>query len=91
MGAAAKQATANLNAMGSMSWTNDEYTALQKQIAALQGTPEIPGGYYTARAIDFAFASVYADGKEPSAALMTQVEMINQEITRKRKEFGFDR
>ncbi|MBR7071292.1 MAG: extracellular solute-binding protein [Clostridia bacterium] len=91
LGAAAKQATANLNAMGSMSWTNDEYTALQKQIAALQGTPEIPGGYYTARAIDFAFASVYADGKEPSAALMTQVEMINQEITRKRKEFGFDR
>ncbi len=88
LGAAAKQATANLSAIGSMSWTDDEYKALKAQMNALQGTPEIPGGYYTARAIDFAFADVYAGGKEPSSALLTQVEMINQEIARKRKEFG---
>jgi len=91
LGAAAKQATANLNAMASMSWTDAEYNALQSQIGALQGTPEIPGGYYTARAIDFAFADVYAAGNEPTSALLTQVEMINAEIERKRKEFGLDK
>lgn len=90
LGAAAKQATANLSAIESMSWTDAEYNALKSQIASLQGTPEIPGGYYTARAIDFAFADVYAGGKEPSSALLTQVEMINQEIARKRKEFGLN-
>ncbi len=90
LGAAAKQATANLSAIESMSWTDAEYKALSSQIKALQGTPEIPGGYYTARAIDFAFADVYAAGKEPTSALLTQVEMINQEIARKRKEFGFN-
>ncbi len=90
LGAAAKQATANLAAIESMSWTDEEYGALKSQINSLQGTPEVPGGYYTARAIDFAFANVYAGGKEPSSALLNQVEMINQEITRKRKEFGLN-
>jgi len=90
LGAAAKQATANLSAIESMSWTDAEYKALASQIESLQGTPEIPGGYYSARAIDFAFADVYAGGKEPASALLTQVEMINQEIARKRKEFGLD-
>lgn len=90
LGAAAKQATANLSAIESMSWTDSEYKALSSQIKALQGTPEIPGGYYSARAIDFAFADVYAGGKEPTSALLTQVEMIDQEIERKRKEFGFE-
>lgn len=89
LGIAAKQATANLSAIESMSWTDSEYKALKTQIKSLKGTPEIPGGYYTSRAIDFAFADVYAGGKEPSAALLNQVKMINQEITRKRKEFGF--
>ena len=74
--------------MESMSWTDQEFAALQAQIASLQGTPEVPGGYYTARAIDFAFANVYANGKEPSSALLTQVEKINEEIARKRQEFG---
>jgi ABC-type glycerol-3-phosphate transport system substrate-binding protein len=90
LGAAAKQATANLSTIGNMSWTDAEYKALRAQINSLQGTPEIPGGYYTSRAIDFAFADVYAGGKEPSSALLTQVEMINQEIARKRKEFGLN-
>ncbi len=90
LGAAAKQATANLSAIESMSWTDSEYKALSSQIKSLQGTPEIPGGYYSARAIDFAFADVYAGGKEPASALLTQVEMIDQEIERKRKEFGLE-
>lgn len=90
LGAAAKQATANLAAMESMSWTDREYAALRAQIGALQGTPEIPGGYYTVRAIDFAFASVYASGKDPATSLLSQVQMLNEEITRKRREFNLD-
>lgn len=88
LGAAAKQATANLAAMEGMSWTDAEYAALQAQIGALQGTPEIPGGYYTVRAIDFAFADVYTAGKDPATSLLSQVQMLNEEIARKRREFG---
>lgn len=90
LGVAAKQATSNVAAMESMSWTDAEYNALQTQIAALKGTPEIPGGYYTARAIDFAFANVYTSGKDPATSILAQVEILNEEITRKRKEFGLN-
>ena len=90
LGVAAKQATSNLEAISGMSWTNDEYTALSTQMKMLRGTPEIPGGYYTARGIDFAFAGVYSGGKEPSASLSAQVKRIDDEIYRKRKEFGLN-
>ncbi len=91
LGVAAKHATANAESLGSMSWSQAEYRALTEQLAHLQGTPQIPGGYYTVRGIDFAFADVYANGKNPAAALTNQVVMINEEITRKRKEFGLAR
>lgn len=90
LGTAAKHATANTESLNSMSWTQAEYSALESQFAHLQGTPEIPGGYYTVRGIDFAFADVYASGKNPANSLLNQVTMINEEIARKRKEFGLD-
>lgn len=90
LGAAAKQATANTEAIESMSWTRDEYDALMSQMKNLTGTPEIPGGYYTARAVDFAFSGVYASGDDPVNSLLNNVTDINDEITRKRKEFGLE-
>ncbi len=90
LGPAGKQATANTNAIESMSWTSDEYKALRSQMQNLAGTPEIPGGYYTARAVDFAFSAVYANGENPVNSLLNNIDGINDEITRKRKEFGLD-
>ena len=90
LGVAAKHATANTEALSSMSWTQSEYKALEEQFGNLRGTPEVPGGYYTVRGIDFAFADVYASGKNPASALLNQVIMINEEISRKRKEFNLD-
>ena len=60
------------------------------QKKSLTGTPEIPGGYYTARAVDFAFSGVYASGDDPVNSLLNNVTDINDEITRKRKEFGLE-
>ncbi len=91
LGVAAKHATANTQSLVSMSWTQAEYKALEEQFAHLRGTEEIPGGYYTVRGIDFAFADVYASGKNPATSLLNQVTMINEEISRKRKEFNLDR
>ena len=90
LGPAAKLATANVNALASMSWTAKEYAVLSAQMENLVGTPEIPGGYYTARAVDFAFSSVYTDKEKAVAALLDNVTAINEEITRKRHEFGLD-
>lgn len=90
LGPAAKQPTANVKALQSMSWTAQEYHALSQQMENLTGTPEIPGGYYTARAIDFAFSATYIQKGKAVTALLDNVNAIDEEIARKRKEFGLD-
>lgn len=88
MGVASKQPTANRNALSRLSWTAGEYKALSAQAAVLQGTPEIPGGYYTSRYYDFAFNDVYSSGQLSDRALLKYTKTVNAEINRKRAEFG---
>ena len=90
LGPAAKLATANVNALEALSWTADEYAALSAQMNNLVGTPEIPGGYYTARAIDFAFSATYTGKEKAVDALLNNIIAIDEEIARKRHEFGLD-
>ncbi|MBP3389324.1 MAG: extracellular solute-binding protein, partial [Clostridia bacterium] len=59
LGASARYATANLEAFARLSWTTSEVKAIRKQWEELIVLPEVPGGYYTGRAIDFAFTRVY--------------------------------
>lgn len=59
-------------------------------MAALKGIPQIPGSYYTARAITNAFRSVVYNAEPVRKVLVKQNEMIEYEIARKRSEFGLD-
>ena len=38
----------------------------------------------------FAFLDAYNDGAEPHDAMMSYIDAINKEITRKREEFGLE-
>ena len=86
LGKAAKYATANMEAMSKMPWTKSEYSTLMEQWNQLVGTPEIPGGYYVSRSIDFATATAYTSGD--GEVLFDYAKDTNDEITRKRKEFN---
>ena len=90
LGPAAKHPTANINALKNLAWTAKEYAALSAQMKNLTGTPEIPGGYYSARAIDFAFSTTYTNKDKAVSALLDNIKAINDEITRKRHEFGLE-
>jgi ABC-type glycerol-3-phosphate transport system substrate-binding protein len=90
LGPAAKLATANVNALEALPWTSAEYAVLSAQMKNLVGTPEIPGGYYTARAIDFAFSATYTGKEKVVNALLDNIIAIDEEITRKRHELGLD-
>ena len=85
LGKAAKYATANMEAMSKLPWTQNEYETLMEQWNQLVGTPEIPGGYYVSRSIDFAIATAYTTGD--GEILFDYAKDANEEITRKRKEF----
>jgi len=90
LGPAAKHPTANMEALESMPWSARDYRNLIDQWKNVGGTPEVPGGYYTQRSVDFAFRRVYNTGDNPADTLLEYVEDINNEISRKRREFGLE-
>ncbi len=88
LGPSAKQATANLEALRGMSWSKDEYDNLFAQFNAVECTPEYPGSYIVARYTNFAFLDVKNDNKVPIETMRSYMTDINNELTRKRSEFG---
>lgn len=97
MGESARVPTANLEALGNLSWPAADYTVLMKQLNAVHGIPQVPGGYYTWRNVNNAFYTVTTpaasrvDGKAdttPREELMDKIYYINAEIDYKRTEFG---
>jgi ABC-type glycerol-3-phosphate transport system substrate-binding protein len=96
MGASARVATANLEALANLSWPIKDYKELMEQFDQVQGIPQVPGGYYTWRNVNNAFYSVTTDSSStgrsyvatPREELMDNVLYINAEIDYKREEFG---
>ena len=71
-------------------WSAREYRNLKAQFDNTVGITEYPGAYIITRYIDFAFMDVYNKGANASDAMLDYVMNINKEISRKRKEFGFE-
>ncbi len=92
MGASARVATANKEALANLSWPMKDYKALVAQMEQVQGIPQVPGGYYTWRNVNNAFYTITTDtatnNTTPREALMDKVYYINAEIDYKRAEFG---
>jgi len=88
MGAAAKQPTANLQALELEPWPAEDYQNLAAQFAHLTATPQVPGSYIVSRYIDFAWKDVYNNGAVAVDTLLDNLPPIDKELTRKRAEFG---
>ncbi len=90
LGIAARYSTANLKALKTIPWDTQELEVLETQIGWLYNNPEIPGNYIVSRCISNAFRSTVDDGKNARRQLSLYNREINEEITRKRKEFSTD-
>lgn len=90
IGAAARYPTANVAAMEQLPWTIGELEKLQEQWQWVRGIPEVPGGYMTGRHLDNAFRMVLNQNANPRETLYDYVQMINEEINKKRREFDLD-
>lgn len=90
LGAAARYPTANVEAMQALPWTVKEYSRLEQQWDDVQGIPEVPGGYMTGRHLDNAFRLVLEDSSNPRETIYDYVQIINEELARKRREFGLE-
>ena len=90
IGDSAKHSTANEIALESMPWTEEERIEVIKQFSNLASIPNYPGYYIIDRYTNFAFLSAYNDKADPSTELLSYINTINKEITRKREEFNLE-
>lgn len=88
LGAAARHNTANVAAFSRLAWTEDEKKVLMEQWKHTIGVPEVAGGYYTGRNLENAFREVVNKNLNPRQVLSDYIITINNEIDRKREEFG---
>jgi ABC-type glycerol-3-phosphate transport system substrate-binding protein len=88
MGAAARYATANKEAFEQLAWSVSQRNVLQQQWEWVVGTPEVPGGYYTSRHILNAFRRVRNNNEDARETLIDYTRIINEELDKKRREFG---
>lgn len=88
MGAAARYPTANQEALAMLPWSVEDYRSLDKQWEWAKGNPEVPGGYFTPRHIDNAFRRVVYEKEDPRETILDYVRVINEELEKKRIEFG---
>lgn len=88
LGASARYPTANIEALAELPWPTKDFKILKEQGEWVTGIPEVPGGYFTPRHIENAFKGVINNGANPRETLLDYIDLINEEITLKRHEFG---
>lgn len=88
MGPSARFTPANIETMELLPWSNSELEGLTAAMALCEGIPQLPGSYYTTRGLTNAFRTIVYSDATPQTVMKLQTRYINEEITRKREEFG---
>lgn len=88
MGTAARYPAADPDVIRQLPWSNKEIRELMAQYEHLTGMPAVPGYYMNTRMISYAFEDVVADLSSPRETLYLNIRDIDEELTKKRTEFG---
>lgn len=88
LGSSARYATANKDAFSQLAWSYDDILVLTEQWEQTVGIREVPGGYYTGRHIGNAVRKVINDKDDSRETIIDYSIKIDDEITKKRREFG---
>ncbi len=88
LGASARYATANKEALRQLSWNSKQIKVLEESMQQTVGVPEVPGSYYTPRHIVNGTRRVINEKDDAREVLIDYTRKINEELTRKRQEFN---
>jgi ABC-type glycerol-3-phosphate transport system substrate-binding protein len=88
MGKASRYNPASSKAVEKLPWSKEDIQVLEKQRASLVEVPEVVGGYYYARGINNAFKNTILEQKNYREELLEQSVIVDNELARKRNEFG---
>lgn len=81
--------TANLEAFKESAWPSESKPVLLEQWNWIRSTGKVPGDYMLEREISNAWNKVVLDGVNPRIAIDEAIIIINNEIKRKLREFGY--
>jgi len=90
MGSAARYPTANIEAFRRLPWAAEQMAILEEQRSWAVGVPEVPGGYFVGRHITNATRRILTRGDDTRETLLDFAIVINDELRRKRQEFGLE-
>ena len=90
MGAAARYPTANYEAFKQLSWGSEQMAVLDAQRSWTVGTPNVPGGYFVTRHMINAVRKILNAGQDTRETLLDYTITINDELIKKRMEFGLE-
>ena len=88
LGSSARYATANREAFNQMAWNAGDMEVLSRQWESAVGFREVAGGYYTGRHIINAVRKVINEKEDPRETIVDYAITINEELIKKRSEFG---
>jgi ABC-type glycerol-3-phosphate transport system substrate-binding protein len=88
LGSSARYATANIDAFEQLAWSAEDVKVLKEQWNQTFGIREVPGGYYTGRHITNAARKVINEKVDPRETILDYAIKIDEEIVKKRIEFG---
>ncbi len=88
LGAGGRYATANVDAMSKLPWNDEQLSALNAQMESLIFVEQLPGSYFTSRAVNNAFMTSVLNSENPTEQLLYWSEQIDLELTRKIEEFA---
>ncbi|MDD4413762.1 MAG: extracellular solute-binding protein [Oscillospiraceae bacterium] len=87
LGAAARYASANEEAVARTAWPVETYQNIMRQWKYADCLPEAPGSYIIGRYVDFAAKAVINNNANPGQTMIKYTKLINSELDRKNKEF----
>ncbi len=88
LGSSARYATANIEGVEQLPWSETQLKVIREQMKWAVGYREVAGGYYTNRHITNAIRKIINEHTDRRETLNDYARTINEEITKKRLEFG---
>lgn len=89
LGASGRYNPANIHAIRNLPWNSKQLKQLELQRNECLAVPQLPGSYFTAKAVNNAFLSCVLSNRIPREELLYWSDEIDIELERKRKEFNF--
>lgn len=90
LGITGRYSPANLEAFANVDWSEDDYELIESHRQYIINQPTVIGNYSVNRDLTSAMRDVVADVSRPRRALLLYNTDINEEIARKRREFGLE-